>query len=360
MRFICIILGAIFLIYSSAFGEIIFQDTYDDHNDWTITQKTSDYSNVWPLATDLPSENPTTGPRYIGWIASRTYLSGGGVGNNTLYLDSTNARGTGKGITYWCEVPDYNQPFEASDALLYITLTDTPGDYGYDEIWISVWRKFGPGFYSDKYGHKFMHASHFGGAGFNINLWFPTTSNLSNVPFIVGGLTGYGYNDSSGNKIRINYMMMAVRSSTDLWSYRPNTTGYLDCGIRNHESNSPTSYTKLLLKTTGTYQGGWQNPGNFGDGDWHYHEYHLKMNSAPGATDGIYEYFIDGVCQASYSNVPWIDTGMAMVGWNLVGLGGNEDFQDTVSGGYEVWYAWDDVVISTCRMPLPQSVQIDK
>ncbi|OFZ18716.1 MAG: hypothetical protein A2X94_05890 [Bdellovibrionales bacterium GWB1_55_8] len=70
-----------------------------------------------------------------------------------------------------------------------------------------------------------------------------------------------------------------------------------------------------------------QGQGWCGDGKWHLYEYYVKMNSSPGATDGIWRVYLDNVLQGEMTNVDWVmsaatdSNGTAMTtatGWNVI------------------------------------------
>ena len=87
----------------------------------------------------------------------------------------------------------------------------------------------------------------------------------------------------------------------------------------------------------------------FGDNQWHLMEFHIKMNSSPGAEDGILEYSLDGVKEHSETNVAWMSSASpGNRGWNIIAIGGNAfNTYSNESNQEEQWYAIDDVVVST-------------
>ena len=65
---------------------------------------------------------------------------------------------------------------------------------------------------------------------------------------------------------------------------------------------------------------------SMGDGNWHQIEIRVKMNSAPGAEDGEYQLWYDGVGQYSRNDVRWrYSDADADWKWNFVSIGGNWD-----------------------------------
>ncbi|HEY3357171.1 MAG TPA: hypothetical protein VGQ83_28230 [Polyangia bacterium] len=104
--------------------------------------------------------------------------------------------------------------------------------------------------------------------------------------------------------------------------------------------------------------------GLWADGSWHKLDVHLKLNSAPGADDGIVQWWWDADpataapiferpnAALSKGGVQWqsSSTTLPAKGWNTVGIGGNTDYVFG-TGDAEQWYAIDDVVVSTDPIP---------
>ena len=111
---------------------------------------------------------------------------------------------------------------------------------------------------------------------------------------------------------------------------------------------------------TGKYDGTgqeWDTNGMPADGQWHCWEFYVKLNSAPGIADGIFEMWIDGgdthgnvgrnYLFTSHKDLAWSDQGAASnprKGWNMVMSGGN--VYNHWGTNTQQWYAMDDVVIS--------------
>jgi len=354
------IILAILLFASTAFADtIIFETNFNSCDDWSITQPIkagSEYSNIYPTYanggdTDFPSDFPASGSgaRYIGWFESKTFLDVNTY--DTVNLSSSNAR-SGKAITHWSEVPDEESNGDASDGTLYISLTGTPGDVGYPEIWISTWRKYQDSFFEGPRTIKYLHVSHYdhdlyvGSSACHLTNWSGVPcygGEEQHAPKIVAGMIGTGATDDTGNILMNHYVMTRYFPYADRAEFNPSGT---DCG--NFYSGTATPKVYATLDGT-TIQGGWRNSGNFADGSYHFHEWHLKLNSATGAADGVLGYYIDGECQYEFSNLQWVQSGTVNdKGWNLVVLGGNNDFN--AGSESEVWYAYDDVVISDYRV----------
>jgi len=102
-----------------------------------------------------------------------------------------------------------------------------------------------------------------------------------------------------------------------------------------------------------TYSDTPSKPGLWSDGNWHRYDVHIKINSAPGANDGVIEYRWDDNLIWQRNNLQWMSantTDPANRNWNIVAIGGNTDYVFG-SGDAEQWYAIDDVVVSTTPIP---------
>ena len=95
----------------------------------------------------------------------------------------------------------------------------------------------------------------------------------------------------------------------------------------------------------------WSEPGCPGDGGWHSFEYYLKVNSAPGVSDGVHKFWFDGNLVTNISNIQWAtSSGQSSPRrlWNYIFIGGNNaNAYALQSTSPEQWYAIDDFVVST-------------
>ena len=85
------------------------------------------------------------------------------------------------------------------------------------------------------------------------------------------------------------------------------------------------------------------------DSEWHCYEFRAKMNSTPGATDGVSEIWLDGVKVWSKTNVAWVKAGGDVSqGWNDVTILDNATipaYPVTSHVTYPLYL--DDVMVST-------------
>lgn len=352
MRLKFSILLIFYILVNSVYAVEIFRDNYDSHNDWSVPYVS--LSKTWPtaVASDFPSANPTTGPRMIGYAGQLSVITG--QTNPRIEITSSAGRGgSGKGIRMRCEAKygaNNEHSVWYSDTQTYYTLTSTPGDYGYDDIWIQFYRRYSTDFYSRAGSIKYMHVSHF--RGVSLNDWhYDDESDVDHAPFIVLDTVTH---DDDPYCCTGNYSYDDLTQDFDPWI----VTMFREDPFANRTDYGPLSILEGLFdhESTGSVYvdqnitGSWRDNGNYGDGQWHYHEIHLKMNSAPGVADGEYGYWIDGVVQTRVNDVPWIATGGTMVGWNMVSPGGNQDFHTLVEGGETFYYDMDDFVVSTTRL----------
>jgi len=87
----------------------------------------------------------------------------------------------------------------------------------------------------------------------------------------------------------------------------------------------------------------------FGAADtWTKLAFYVKMNSAPGAKDGVMSQYINDHRVVHYSSIPWIEaSGSKMVKWNLISIGGNDYFHPYPNADkFEDRYTIDDIVVS--------------
>lgn len=87
-----------------------------------------------------------------------------------------------------------------------------------------------------------------------------------------------------------------------------------------------------------------------GAGNWTKVAFFLKMNSSPGENDGVLRQWINDEQVFVNRNVRWVKDNQAnqMVSWNMIALGGNDNWQAYPnSERREEWYSIDDVYIAT-------------
>jgi hypothetical protein len=219
-----------------------------------------------------------------------------------------------------------------------------------------MYRRYQTDFYSKTSGAKYMHVSHF--FGNDLNDWhYDSASDVDHAPLMVLYTRTYDDNESCCGD-QPNYDDLSQDFEPELKTLiatHPYSTRLdydidlpLDCGSYFSDSQSTLYFNPTYEGDT--QSGSWQDEGNFGDDNWHYHEVHLKMNSSAGTADGEYAYYIDGICQWKMSDITFVKSGETMVGWNMVSPGGNQDFHTSVPGGETYYYDIDDFTVSTHRL----------
>ena len=108
--------------------------------------------------------------------------------------------------------------------------------------------------------------------------------------------------------------------------------------VGNHLARASGEYAPftLVAKTFADWQGG-----ATGDGQWHYLELHVKVNSAPAVGDGIFEFWVDGVKCYSNSGCRFNPTDTS--GWTSIRIGSN---QNEPANGADMPIDFDDIVVS--------------
>lgn len=334
-----------FMLTNFCRAEILFEDNFNQQSDWRNTclvcGKTSSGYNGGADLDGIP-----TGWSY--WRAdeywNKDMITGFGSFNSAtpgadpvMRISNEQPYGPeGKSIIFTNE-SESNSPNGggggwASDGILtFITPTDYP------EISVQFKAKFKPNFNrywtaSDSGQLKFFRIEHWDRAGSPYDAF-------ANGHIGPAGLMTLSQNEYGG-----------AMSSDSIRCNPVDTESHYKC-------NGLNPGTKYYF--TGT---GWPTSAPFNDGgargiwdgNWHTIQLHLKLNSAPGISDGWYEIIYDGALVKSVKTIPFIlDGGDINAGWNLISIGGNTfnnymQITDHIfRAGAEQWYAIDDVVVST-------------
>lgn len=305
-------------------SEIVFEENFDSQPDWELTQPLGSNSAISAYRGE--SSIPPGFHSYR--IQGSSYQTNR---HNSIIIDSTNARGgSGKAITFWNEAGDTNCDAGGgwcSDNQIGISLPK-----GYNELYVRFYIKFQYGWkWSNESSvmHKIYRVTHWeGGSPY---LFF---SNGNQHPLSTGLLTVW--NDGKAN---ISHML----------NYRYEVTYYPDQASPKHSDRSRIAYYP-----GGSFSGAgpsFESQGQTGDNQWHLWEFHIKMNSSVGATDGVAEYFYDGQLILRVDDLAFSDNGAQASprkNWNYVTFGGNSfNHYAPLSEAAEQWYAIDDIIIST-------------
>jgi hypothetical protein len=298
-------------------SKIVFQDNFDGHNIWTVTQPSgSTAKSAYQGETSILSG-------YHSYYVAGSYYSN--PKNNSLILDNFNYRGcSGKGLTFWNESDTRGDGWASDNHQIGISLPK-----GYDELYARFYIKFQPGWKwaaNADSKQKIAGFTHYHGQS-----PFQYLSGGNQHP--IAGLHIAKYNSGKAN-------------ACFLPIFRYEKVYYPD------QLNPPRSNSKAFYPKTSNYNG---TGADFtGNPNWQCWEMRVKMNSAPGVEDGIYEFWIDGDLIFSVINLAWSDSGAQScprLNWNYFVLGGNSfnHFEPNINEA-EQWYAIDDLVISTERI----------
>lgn len=294
-------------------GEILHQDNFDLHEDWTINQPIAPFA-----ATAHQGEESILDGYHSYYIAGSYYTD---IGNNSLILNQFNHRGvSGKGLTFWNE-SDTRGDGWASDNQLGVYLPE-----GYDELYARFYIKFQPGWrwtHDGESEQKLARFTHYhGGSPFQ---YFEGGNQHP-----IAGLHIAKYNSGDGNACFQPIFRYEHVYFPDL-------------------ATPPHPRAQVVYPGSANYNGTGED---FTEStEWNCWEIRVKMNSAPGVADGIYQFWVNEVLIFSITDLAWSDTGAQAsprLNWNYFLMGGNSfnHFADNTDEE-EQWYAIDDLVIGT-------------
>ena len=207
----------------------------------------------------------------------------------------------------------------------------------YSELWFEIWVRFQPGYQwaaiNDGGGQsamKFFRCRRYSGITTTNRFSFFGEDAYSGYPVMIQKLKVWGTGPDSD----------LMRSTPMLRGYsHPDTYGTSDAysTMGDYDENPEE----------GIYQGGstglsWEQ--TFGDGDWHKVNVYLKMDSSPGAGDGVYEFWLDDIKEYAITDIPWRQAGdPAPMGWNECSIGGNmHNIWAAETEKAEQWYQVDE------------------
>ena len=307
-----LMLTLLLLVSQVSYAKIIFQDNFDSTPDWQPQE-----AQVNCITASCSYAPPTNWDYYRD--DEKWHPNDYPTKNPTIRISGENYRGTsGKAFTVWNESNNGNSGDGwGADGLL---AKDLGG--GYTELYFQYYVKFQSDF-------QFYYASNNAMIKqFRVQSWDGLGAG-SPFTYFTGGYSAPMYIfDTVQNEYG------GIRHS-HAFRCDPQSSNYF-CPGHSYGGNS-----NYLDKETFKQK--------FGDNQWHLMEFHIKMNSSPGAEDGILEYSLDGVKEHSETNVAWMSSSSpGNLGWNIIAIGGNafNGYADE-SKQAEQWYAIDDIVIST-------------
>ena len=324
----CTIFFVFTVIAGPGYCEVLFQDNFDSHPDWSPNQRTMSQGSYecWGASC------LTTPAEYIGYrVGKSSFIP---VGHNTINIDSSQHRGpTGKAFVLWSE--SATNPSWPSDGLLCVLL-----EKGYPELYVRFYIKFQSNWQwkaAASSQQKFFRISHYRNSGGN-----PFGMKAEQHPMFIADLR-----KGHSGQADISYYV----------SFRYETSYYPNEATPSHASTTEAWFGTGNYGGTGT---DFWDDGMMGDGEWHCWEFYVKINSAIGVEDGIHRFWQDGVLISETTDLAWGDNGSRANPrrlWNSVMLGGNNfNAFAPAAEKKEQWYAIDDLVISTESIgPLPSA-----
>lgn len=325
LKVIVLILVVSYCFSSSAFSEVIFQDNFDSQADWQPGPGVDDESPGGAGAEcssgDCSASVPTGWSYYRsdGWWWVPSY-------QDTIRVNSDNHMGaSGKAYTQWNEsnMGASGDGWGADGVLSKYFTTD------YQELYIQFWMKLKTPFIWRKDtifeagredALKIFRVGHYDGTG-------------SVFKFFTNGYTAPLYlfdlkNSHSWGWRQMHSYRCDPQSSNYYCSDSSDDPYFGDSGTEPDDSGQPA------------------------DGQWHRYTIRIKMNTNTSGTwnsDGVMQFWYDGVLLHSVINKRWIVSGEdTTIGWNIVGIGGNAYNSYSDASNYaEQWYAIDDFLVST-------------
>ena len=297
-------------------AEIVFQENFDSQPDWQ-PQSTDEECNG--IKTKCRNDVP---PNWSYYVSNESWHPNSGNYDPSIRISSDQKFG-GSGKSF-IKSNESSQPAGTAnyytDGILFKKL-----DRSYNELYMSVNLKMQPGWKwgKDDAQMKVFRLMHFDGNGANPFKYFTDGASAPMYIFDLRHSNTYGWRHAHAPRCD------------------PQKGNYYCTPNKKYNKNyrfvgSPTFEESL------------------GDGQWHQLQVRVKMNSSPGANNGIFEMWVDGVLQHSVKNIQWRGNGSNADGWNAVALGGNhQNWFAPVGDKAEQWYAFDNVVVSTTPVDGP-------
>ena len=317
-----LIIIATFIFYlvtcSVSFADVLFSEDFNNLPDWQPSSANA--SCDYPSCTTPPVENWTYFRNDEKWHPSSFSDK-----QPTLQISTQHYRGnSGKAYTQWNE----SHSGTSGDGWGADGILQKVFDQDHNELYIQLYVLFQQNFqlYHTGYGEalikliRFMH-------------WDRTGSSFR---YFTNGYSCPAYIFDIGDNDWGFRQKHAFRCDPQESNYYCGGDSYGD-----QVYNGSPSFNEL-----------------YGDGQWHQLRWHIKMNSQPGANNGIIEFWVDGTKQFSRSDMQWMGAGSpGNIGWNTFGIGGNAyNSYAPETQQAEQWYAIDDIVISTTSFEDPISI----
>lgn len=331
---------------SIAMGEagVIFQDNFDNQPDFTSTMHSTESAQDASLGFTLP-EGWTHLYQGTRWSPETGYPDN----HASLEILASNADkargGSGKSAVFWREsyTPDSGWAMWNSDSQLMKIL-----DRGYDQLYVEFYIRF-----SREWWNR-TNASSYTSKMFRVGHWNGQGTPYSGYRGDLGPIAFWDYKrDNYGLRHVIAFRGGPPQTDNYYFKdqYRRGESRNYTSSIEGQEEGGtdPKLQDQVYGGNIVDYSGIVEHDQVFGDENrWTKVGFYVKMNSSPGATDGIYRIWVDGHRVLNRTNVPWTmdNPENRMVKWNYFAISGNDYFQaEPNSQRFEDWYAIDDVVV---------------
>ena len=308
---------------TQAFAEIIFQDNFENSPDWQSQQTVSKPAGGLDVTSLRNTCTKYCPPQYWTGYTAASSLWSDNRRLDTFILDSTGARGgSGKGITYNVENgTDVGAGWTGGRLLLWL------GERGYTELYIRMFVKYPPDWIWEG---RYRAAN---------GLLQNTLQKLMRISTYNTDIYNKAHNPLYWGSSGMNYPAFIpdwyYNNSYTQWG-----TTFVPTVVKAPDYDSKgdgQSYTSVSLPP---------------DNQWHCYEFHVKMNSVLGAADGVWEFYLDDVLQASRNNIVWKKTGAdTSHNWNWLFFLDNVYLGAYPSADHREFPLYmDDVVVSTTRI----------
>jgi hypothetical protein len=317
---------------------LIFSENFDSQSDWTTSgRKTLDeLPTNWDAGRTDENWHPADGD-----VGTQPSMQINGNDLDKVFGDSGTAF-----ITHSESYNDLSNNGFTSDGFITKDVPDS------DEIYLRFKVKFQEGWAAnaDKGQIKMVRIVHWDGPDSGTGERSKFFSSGNNAPI-------YIY-DWSQNDYGVRHFH-AFRCDNQETNYYCNSPNILDPPRQIASGDMSANYSTEVARETpeipdlingGVLDYVSSNYHNQVWGDtWHTVGIHVKLNSAAGVQDGIYQYWLDGQKIVSMLKIPWIGTdGDINAKWNSVSFGGNDRYHFKEDGEFldrERWYAIDDIEV---------------
>ena len=362
------VLGTV-LAMAPFFGQadILFEEDFDDQPDWHSAMHSTD--GVQRATTHTIPE---------GWYSIRqdplwAPSTGHPDRHETIEIlerNSDKARSGSKSFVSWRDSYDAGWKYWGSESMMIKYFPE-----GFDQLYVEFWVRFDEDWMreyvqgTEAAGSKMFRISSWRGEGEGNEYQAFGGGDLGPIFIWDHNITGYGVRNAislRGGPHGDNYgfepgdIEDTPRQLVGSGDLNMNFTGDVqNQGVGGETPRIPDKLNGGFI-TTDPYASV-SHDQIFGPGDtWTKMAFFVKMNSSPGAKDGVLIQWMDGQQILKMETIPWIrpsETEGEDAQWNLVAIGGNDFFQTYPNEQrHEEWYAFDDLVV---RTDIPDYVSTD-